>query len=441
MNVTVAHVVPGPAQAALTAQVIDGPDRGAVVQAEGEQLTVGTATTSELVLRDPAVSRFHLELRRASGGLVVRDLRSTNGTWLGGVRLAEAVVPAGTELRLGDSVLRVGQSADARPHGELLAGEELAGIVGKSDAMRRLMAQVQTLAGSDASVLVQGESGTGKELIARGLHDLGRRARGPLVTVDCGALAPTLVASELFGHERGAFTGADATRIGAFEQADGGTLFLDEIGELPESLQAALLGVLERRRFRRLGGTKEIEVDVRLVAATHRDLRDDINARRFRLDLYYRLAVVTLRVPPLRERRGDIARLVDHFLADCGWDRPRAALFSDETMHMIEGQHLAGNVRELRNLVEAAVAMGSASHLRLGPAVAPVATSDAPGVRHDLPYKEARAALLDGFERTYLADLMQRTNNNASAAARIACMTRSHLLDLLVRNGLRPRGE
>jgi len=430
MTETVTQTIVGPTLTALTAEVVGGPDAGSTAASDDDTLAIGTSPGNRLVLTDPAVSRFHIELAHAKHGVAVVDHGSTNGTWLGAVRLVNAVVPPGTVLRIGSSNVRIGESADASPRGELYAGDRFGGMVGKSAAMRRVMAQVGRLARTDASVLVVGESGTGKELVARALHDHGPRAAGPMVTVDCGSLAPTLVASELFGHERGSFTGADQTRVGAIEQAHGGTLFLDEIGELPEALQAVLLGVLERRRFRKLGGKRDITVDVRLVTATNRDLRAEVNARRFRLDLYHRLAVVTLQLPPLRERPEDVPLLIEHFLADAQWQRPMTELFSVEALRALEQHYFPGNVRELRNLVEAAIALGvapAAGEL----AAAPEAT------RYEVPYKDARAAIVEEFEREYLRRLMERTANNASEAARRACLTRSHLLHLLQRHNLR----
>src|SRR5688572_13229801 len=306
--------------------------------------------------------------------------------------------------------------------------------------MRRLMAQVERAAKTEAAVHVVGESGTGKELIARALHELGPRADRPFVTVDCGALSPTLVASELFGHEKGAFTGADRQHIGAFERADGGTLFLDEIGELPASLQSNLLGVLERRKLRRLGGRTDIAVDIRIVSATNRDLRSEVNRGAFRLDLYYRIAVVVLSNPPLRERPDDVALLVEHFLRDIGHVGLVESLFSQEAMKNLEAHYWPGNVRELRNLVEATVAMGEPP--RLEPMIEEAARSsnDPIGGLLGQPYGAARGALLEQFEKRYLADLVERTGGNVSRAAREARMDRSHLIDLLRRHGLGKKG-
>jgi DNA-binding NtrC family response regulator len=358
----------------------------------------------------------------------VIDHGSTNGTFAGSVRIERAVIAPGTTLTLGATALRVGDAplAEVEVHGEDMLG----GVVGGSALMRRLMAQVHKAAASEVSVLVNGESGTGKELIARALHDLGPRSKGPFITVDCGSIAPTLIASELFGHEKGAFTGADRAHVGAFEAAHGGTIFLDEIGELQPAIQATLLGVLERRKLRRVGSRAEIEIDVRVVSATHRDLRAEVNANTFRLDLYYRLAVVTLVIPPLRERPEDIPLLVEHFLRDAGYEGAVAALISPAAMQALQRLHYAGNVRELRNLIEAAVAMNEPPDVSSSP------TSPSPrAVATDLalPYKEARAQVLDAFEAQYLDALMERAGGNVSQAARIAKMTRSHLSELLAK--------
>ncbi len=424
----------------LRVAVSAGADLGKAALASGERITVGSAEGNDLVLADPAVSRYHLELEARDDGILVVDCGSTNGTWLGGARVERAIVPAGSELVIGQSRLAVQASEPALEplHPEDAFGE----LRGQSRVMRRLMARLAKLAESDVPVLVVGESGTGKELSARALHDHGRRAAGPFVTVDCGSLSPALVASELFGHEKGSFTGADRAHAGAFERADGGTLLLDEVGELPADLQAHLLGVLERRRLRRVGGSEELEVDVRVVSATNRDLRAEVNAGRFRLDLYYRLAVVTLEVPPLRERAGDLAMLVEHFLRELGREARIGEVFAPAVVDRLEKHRWPGNVRELRNVVEAALATGEAPALRSDrPDPARRPSSLRPGaplsVDLDRPYKDARADLLARFEARYLERLMQRAEGNVSRAAREASMTRSHLFELLRKNGLK----
>jgi DNA-binding NtrC family response regulator len=413
----------------LVVEVIGGPDAG--LRVTGVDVTIGTAEGSTLRLTDPAVSRYHAELRPVTGGVAVADHGSTNGTFANGVRIDRGVVPIGAQLRIGDSVLRIGDGSpiEVEHHG----GDALGGVIGRSPPMRRLMAQVAKAARSDVSALVTGESGTGKELIARALHDLGPRRAGPFVTVDCGSLPPTLIGSELFGHERGAFTGADRAHVGAFEAAHGGTVFLDEIGELQPAVQATLLGVLERRRLRRLGGRTEIAIDVRVVSATHRDLRAEVNRGGFRLDLFYRLAVVTLAVPALRERADDIPLLVEHFLRDAGFDGPVAALISPPAMDALSRLHYAGNVRELRNLVEAAVAMGEAPALSESPPGGAAPSDAAFAADLALPYKEARAHLLEQFEARYVQSLLERAGGNVSAAARLGRLTRSHLNELLAK--------
>jgi DNA-binding NtrC family response regulator len=416
----------------VTATVSAGIDRGARAHGE-ERLTIGSASGNDLVLADRAVSRYHLELRRVAQGIEVVDLESTNGTLVGELRLSRGIVPPGTTLTLGDTrvVVSDGEALEL----PLSAGESLAGLRGSSDVMRRLFAKIERAAGSDVAVLLVGESGCGKERVARALHELGPRSARPFVTVDCGALAPTLVASELFGHEVGAFTGASHRHLGAFERANGGTLFLDEIGELPDALQPTLLGVLERRRFRRLGGKDEIAVDVRVVSATHRDVRGDVNRGRFRLDLFYRLAVVTLEVPALRERLDDLPLLVRGFLAELGADDAVRALLSPPALEAMRRHHWPGNVRELRNFVEATVAMGEAPplHAMRGDD----GEADPFAAVLDLPWKDARAAVADALERRYLAHLLERAKGNVSEAARLARMDRGHLTDLLRRHQLK----
>jgi DNA-binding NtrC family response regulator len=430
---------------ALRVDVLEGPDAGQTASAAADHLTVGTATGNDLTLTDSTVSRYHVELIRGAHGTNVIDHQSTNGTFIGSARIERATIPPGTSLRLGRTVVRVvdGDSVAVALH----ARERFGDLLGASAVMRRLMAQLERAAQSDVAVLLLGESGTGKEVIARALQDQGERKGRPFVTVDCAALTPTLVASELFGHERGAFTGADRPHIGAFERANSGTLFLDEIGELPAALQAMMLGVLERRRFRRLGGNAEIAVDVRVISATNRDLRAEVNAGRFRLDLYYRLAVVALDVPPLRDRTDDIPMLVEHFLRECGSDEPVETVISAATLESLQRHTWPGNVRELRNLIEATFAMGELPALRDGRGNAPSTPAprgplvegkgDLIDQLLDTDYRTARARLLESFEARYLRRLLERTDDNVTHAARLARMDRSHLIDLLHRHGIR----
>ncbi len=420
----------------LVVRVADGADRGASF--EGERATIGTARDNALALTDPSVSGYHLELSAGKEGVAMHDLGSTNGTWSGGIRLERAVVPTGTELVLGKSRLVVegGLPTTIALH----EADHLGPLYGVTTAMRRLMSTIRRVGAGNVSVLLIGESGTGKELLARALHDASPRRDKPFVTIDCGALTPSLVASELFGHEQGAFTGAQKQRRGAFELADGGTLFLDEIGELPAEIQTMLLGALERRRFCRVGGREEIEVDVRLVGATHRDLRKEVNAGAFRLDLYYRVAVVTLEVPPLRDRVEDIPLLIEHFLLSEGVEQTAVGLLGAETLSALQRHRWPGNVRELKNYVQATLAMGEPAQLRddlegARPSEPTPAASFAPLLH--LPYGAARDALLADFETAYVRALLARSEGNVARAARTAEMARSHLNLLLKRHKIR----
>jgi DNA-binding NtrC family response regulator len=419
----------------VVAVVKEGPDAGA--RWEGEQGTIGTAKDNDLVLGDDTVSGYHLRVTALKSGVQVADFGSTNGTLVNAVRIDKGVVPPGTTLRLGHTTLALeaGRPATVELHDE----DRLGDLRGRTPAMRRLMKDLRRVAQSHVAVLLIGESGTGKELLARGIHDASARAHEPFVTIDCGSLTPTLVASELFGHEQGAFTGAQRLKRGAFEHAHGGTVFLDEVGELPAELQTTLLGALERKRFCRVGGHVEIEVDVRVVAATNRDLRAEVNQGLFRLDLYYRLAVVTLEVPPLRERAADIPLLVEHFVRDEGLTQPIAELFSEETMARLARHRWPGNVRELRNYVQATLAMGEPVALHDdrasegdGGDIAAVLSRFT-----DLPYGEARRILVTEFEAQYVKRLLERSHGNVAKAAREAEMARSHLNELMRRHGVR----
>ena len=427
----------------LRVEVVDGPDRGRFVVG-GDVVSVGTARDNALPVADFTVSRYHLDVSVKPGGILVTDLGSTNGTYIGAVRIERAIVPPGTLLRIGGTTIRF-DDAVRRTVPAPGAGEprELAGMIAVSPQMLRLFADIERIAVTPTSVLIVGESGTGKELVAQALHARSPRAGSPLVTIDCGALSSSLLASELFGHERGAFTGADRQHKGAFERAEDGTVFLDEIGELPGADQSALLGVLERRRFRRVGGSAELDLEARVIAATNRDLRAEVNSGRFRQDLYHRLAVVVLRLAPLRERREDIPILVEHFARELGAAGSIEEGFGAEQLARWQKHPWPGNVRELRNAVEAALVVGP--QLTAGDVPGPAGPALAPAVVDDadqpiLPYKDQRAAVVRDFERAYLGRLMAQAAGNVSHAARLAKMDRSHLIDLLHRHGLKDRG-
>jgi DNA-binding NtrC family response regulator len=425
-------------------RVVGGPQPIDVV---GEVVTVGTATDNALVLRDEHVSRYHLEVRCDNDRVIVRDLGSTNGTWIGPAELRDAMarVLPGTALRIGSTALEVGHGEYAQVEAP---GVDLgAGMRARSPLMRRVLSSARTVATRDVSVLIQGESGTGKELLARAMHDFSPRASGPFVTVDCGSIPAHLVASELFGHEKGAFTGAERKHAGAFERASGGTLFLDEIGELPREVQPTLLGALERHRFRRVGGSADVSVDLRVVAATHRDLRSAVNDGSFRLDLYHRLAVVTLTLPPLRERPEDLPMLVEYFLREDGYDGPVDALFDPASLERLARRRWEGNIRELRNHVLATLAFGEEPALAPFGSTPPAGSADfaSEGLGSAevdaqvlaLPYREARRVITETFEKRYLTALLDRSGGNVRAASREARMDRNYLTELLERHGLK----
>ncbi|MBI4952813.1 MAG: sigma 54-interacting transcriptional regulator [Myxococcales bacterium] len=415
---------------------VEGPATGVAARSTGERFGIGSDPTNDLVIDDPAASRFHCEIRLGPHGAWLRDLGSRNGTELDGVPVREAALREGSIVRLGRSALRA-HLGDERH--ELVVSErrELGTLVGESVAMRALFALVERAAESDATVLVQGETGTGKESVAETLHRLGRRAERPFLVVDCAALPPTLLESELFGHERGAFTGAAERRIGVFEEADGGTVFIDEVGELPLELQPRLLRVLERREIRRVGSNQHKKVDVRIVCATHRDLRAQVNEGRFRADLYFRIAVVKLVVPPLRERPLDIAPIAARLLADLGADAATSAeLLDRDLIARLERGVWPGNVRELRNYLERCLVLESAAPVSER---APEPRASALAIDARLPYSEAKRHLLDEFERRYLTELLAAHQGNVTRAARAAGMDRVYVYKLLHKHGLGPK--
>jgi DNA-binding NtrC family response regulator len=399
----------------------------------GDFCRVGTHSSNDLVLQDSAVSRFHCRLVREEGAWRVRDWGSLNGTRLEGVRIRDADLPAEATLSLGDSVVRV--SAVAPAEQALVPTSPAFGqLAGTSLPMRRLFALLEKIGPSDINVLIEGESGTGKELVANEIVQRSPRGDKPFIVVDCGAISPNLVESELFGHVRGSFTGADRDRVGAFEAADGGTVFLDEVGELPLELQPKLLRAIEAREVRRLGETRPRKVNVRVIGATNRDLEREVNRGRFREDLYFRLAVMAVHVPPLRERLDDLIILVRVFLQALGVaDAER--LFTPSVLTEMARHDWPGNVRELRNYVERSVVLQKA-----GPTLrrlsAPPPTS-AGQWDISVPFKIAKDGAIDTFERGYLMALLEAAGNNMSKAARMAGMDRMYLHRLVQKHGLR----
>jgi DNA-binding NtrC family response regulator len=403
---------------------------------EGDFFRIGSQESNDLVLSDPRVSRFHCRIQRERDGFRVTDSGSRNGTMLSRVRVRDADLPTPEcTLELGDSVVQVRElpAVNAVP---ILDQASFGDLFGQSDAMRKLFGLLDKVSGSDANVLIEGESGTGKELVASEIVRRGARARKPFVVVDCGSISSNLIESELFGHARGAFTGADKDRVGAFEAADGGTVFLDEIGEMPLDMQPKLLRALEAREVRRVGETKSRKVDVRVIAATNRRLDREVNQGRFREDLYFRLSVITVRVPALRERAGDMELLVNVFLDALG-ARASRHLFTPELLREMEQWEWPGNVRELRNHIERVVVLGTP----MSPVPPPTSSDNletaALGVDLETPFRDAKEALVADFERRYVTALMDWADGNVSRAARKAKMDRMNLHRLVQRYNLR----
>jgi transcriptional regulator with GAF, ATPase, and Fis domain len=424
----------------VSVEVEDGPDRGKSVSSSGDELVVGSATGNDLVLADPSVSRIHCSITIGHGGFLLRDLGSTNGTTLGGFRVERAWLKDGASVRLGRTKLRF-RCLDSEIREPLSDTTRFQNALGQSDAMRRLFAVLPRIAESESAVLLEGETGTGKGLLAEAIHAASRRAAGPLVVIDCASIPPSLVEGELFGHIKGAFTGADSSRPGAFEAAAGGTIFLDEIGELPLDLQPKLLRALEEKSIKRIGSQTTTALDVRVLAATNRDLRTEVNAGRFRADLYYRLHVVRLRLPPLRERREDIVLLGRHFYAQFSPDQPTPP---DGLLERLTHQDFPGNVRELRGAVERAVLLAGTDMDQaptfggspIGPAGGDEASDGEPGFDPSVAFRAAKERVIERWERQYLADLLRQAGKNVSKAARMARMDRNHLRELLRRYGL-----
>ena len=411
--------------------VIAGPDKGKTIVSDGQEVSIGTADGNELVLQDATVSRHHCVITATSKGFLLRDLQSTNGLRLGGYVVHSALLTAGAKLAMGRTQLEF-EALDEEVSEPISEEEHFGNALGRSAAMRRIFAMLPRLARVDTSVLIEGETGTGKTLIAEALHRSSPRASAPFVVVDCAATPRSLFESELFGHLKGSFTGAHATRAGAFERAKGGTIFLDEIGELPLELQPKLLRVLEDPHVQPLGANHRVAIDVRVVAATNRDLRAEINRGTFRADLYYRLNTVRLYVPPLRDRPEDIGLLARHFYQQFAPDAEAPTALIDA----FELQNWPGNVRELRNAIERALLLGPEEMIRI--AKSEHATQRPPGrlFDPDLSFRASKELAVGGWERAYLDELMGQHDGKITRAARAAKMDRNHLRELLRKHEL-----
>jgi len=430
-----------------TIHVVSGPDQGKTLVLDGsapQSALVGSSPSADLPLIDKLVSRRHLSLDPREDGLHLADLESKNGTFIGTVKVASVVLGGPQVVRIGDTVLGI-KPSNVPTSVRLAESMRFGRVVGASAEMRRLYPLCAKLSASDVPVVIEGETGTGKEVLAEALHEQSGRANGPFVVFDCTAVLPTLVESALFGHERGAFTGAVATRKGVFEQAHGGTLLIDEIGDLDISLQAKLLRVLERSEIQRVGGDRFFKVDVRVLAATRRDLDREVSLNRFRDDLYFRLAVARIALPSLRERKGDIPVLTAHFWKMLGGDGavPLALL------SQFESYGWPGNVRELRNAVARRIALGELASFDDraarastpdGEEVKPASASTGADFLESvlalaLPLAPARQRVIEEFERRYVARVLEANGGNVVQAAAASGIARRYFYKLRARLG------
>jgi DNA-binding NtrC family response regulator len=441
-----------------------------------EEVRIGSMEDNDVVLSDDTVSRYHCRIAQEDNGYVLIDQRSTNGTFINKVRVREGFLKPGSIVSVGQSQLKF----NAREEEVQIVpsrSDRCVGLIGANQKMREIYSIIEKIAPTATTVVIDGETGTGKEVVAQAIHSLSPRAKGDLVVFDCGAVPPNLIESELFGHEKGSFTGAMMTRQGLFEQADGGTLFLDELGELPLDLQPKLLRALEQREVRRVGSTKANKVDVRIIAATNRNLEDEVKAGRFRQDLFYRLSVVRLHLPALRDRSDDIPVLVQHFLDTGVYNRAGEAVrvrgVSRDAMHALQTYPWPGNVRELVNVIERAVSFCDGEVLELpelpdyvrqakappreanrrassgatGPApivpMNPAAPAPAPPeelLAEGVTFKDAKERWVAAFERDYILQLLRRNSGNISHAARAADIDRKYFRKLMKKYDIEAAG-
>jgi len=439
-----------PSEVVFVLTITEGPERGRTFRLDETTPTrtlIGTSPACEIRLTDREVSRRHAGLERVGSALKVSDLSSTNGTWVDRVKVFEAELQGGEFLRVGSTMFQVDVEHAGR-EAQLPSVVAFGRVVGASREMRRLYPLVARLAQTSVPVVIEGETGTGKEALAESIHEMGPRANGPFVVFDCTAVPPSLVEAELFGHERGAFTGALQGRKGVFEQAHGGTLLIDEVGDLDLSLQPKLLRAIERFEVRRIGGDRWLRVDVRVLAATRRDLDREVQAGRFRDDLFHRLAVARIELPALRNRIGDVAVLAAHFWREMGGD-PRA--LSTALLQRWEDYDWPGNVRELKNTIARQLALGDLADVRperpasvrppplpvssggLGAAVGAGGDAIDAFVEMGLPFPQARDRILDEFEQRFVARVLAQHGGDVAKAAAASGIGRRYFQKLKAR--------
>ncbi len=411
------------------------------IEVGSEVVVIGRNEACDLVLEDGKVSAVHAELVATSRGVRVRDLGSRNGTFIGGTRIAEAYVTEHTVLSLGSSRVEFSPTLPREMEAPAVTG--FGPLAGQSSRMRTVFERLVKAAPTDLTVLVYGETGTGKELAAQAIHAASPRSHKPFVVVDCGAIPATLAESTLFGHERGAFTGAVDKRISPFVEADGGTIFLDELGELPIDVQPKLLRVLAEQRVKSVGSSTYRPVDVRVVAATRRDLVREVNAGAFRSDLYFRVAQIRLELPPLRERLDDIPVLVRRMVSDLA-DEATYERISPGSLERLMRHDWPGNVRELRNVVAVALAFSTEGPIDLAANLTPMVASSScsePKQARGRTFQDAKRDVLAHFERAYFTALYAECGGNISEIARRSGMERAHVRGYLRRHGIGDPGK
>lgn len=422
--------------------VIEGPDLNKKIELNRKSIKIGKKEDNDFALSDSAVSRYHSEVQMTGDAFVLNDLDSTNGTCINDIRVKQAYLSPGDVISLGNTKIEF-QAYDEDLRIKPSDRTEYGDMVGKSKKMRQIFGVLEKVSPSLATISIQGETGTGKELVARAIHETSHRKGKPFIVFDCSAVAANLIESELFGHEKGAFTGAVKQHKGAFEAANGGTVFLDELGELPLDLQPKLLRALEQREIKRVGSTQTVSLDVRVVCATNRDLKKEVEEGNFRADLYYRLSVVKIMLPSLRERSEDIPLIIQKLLSHARYNRNpdntyRVTRVEDDALKMLQRYTWPGNVRELSNILERAVSMApgesiDAGHLsfvfqEIENAVEP---TERMIVDTTIPFKEAKQKVVEMFERDYLEELLRKNDGNVSKSSRVAEIDRKHLRNLI----------
>ena len=411
-------------------------------------IRIGKKNDNDIVVNDKTVSRNHMEIEATSDSYLLRDRNSTNGTFINDMKVKEAFLSPGDIVTVGNTKIKF-QTFDEKVEIEPSKNNFFGEMAGKSRKMRQIFGVLEKISPSLATVVIEGETGTGKELVARAIHNNSLRKDKSFAVFDCSAIAPNLIESELFGHVKGSFTGAIKDRKGAFEEANTGTIFLDEIGELTLDLQPKLLRALEQREIKRVGSTQAVKLDVRVICATNRNLRKEVEEGRFREDLYYRLSVVKIQLPPLRERPDDIPLLIEKILATARYNRkPDGAFYAtrveDDALKILQRYQWPGNVRELNNILERAVSFSengviNGAHLRFifsESETGEETTVKTAVIDSSMPFKEAKQKIVESFEKDYLEDLLKRNSFNVSKAAREAKIDRKHLRNLLIKYGI-----